>query len=241
MNVIQRFEDWKQHPFVRHPLVRRITGYSAGSVVAIILSEACFAAVLGPGHAGTTLASAAGFVGGAIPNYILNRRWAWRDRRGRARHSEVTLYMVVSLASFLVSAVVTHIAEEGARHLVASRSAQVALTAVAFLAVSAVFFVIKFLIYETVVFKKHAPTTEALSESTPADVAGLDLVGSDLAETMTLEPAPTQHYVNGHNGPVHRVPTSGGEPNYLRAVAKERAETFGVGPDAILRAASEED
>jgi len=145
--------------FARHPLVRRITGYSAGSVVAIVISEAAFAAALGWAHTGTTLASAAGFIGGAMPNYILNRRWAWRDRRGRDRSTEILLYMAVALASFLVSAVATHWSEAGARHLTADRGSQVALTAVAFLVVSGVFFVLKFVIYETVVFTK-APDAE---------------------------------------------------------------------------------
>jgi putative flippase GtrA len=148
------------HPLLRHPLVRRITGYSAGSVVAVIISEACFAAAYGWGHSGTTLASAAGFVGGAVPNYILNRRWAWRDRRGRSRRAELSLYMAVAIASFLVSAVVTHWAETGTRHLTAVRGWQVALITAAYLGVSAVFFVVKFVIYETVVFR-HAPVEQA--------------------------------------------------------------------------------
>jgi putative flippase GtrA len=151
---------WLAHPLLRHPLVRRITGYSAGSVVAVIISEACFAAAYGWGHSGTTLASAAGFVGGAVPNYILNRRWAWRDRRGRSRRAELSLYMAVAIASFLVSALVTHWAEAGARHLTAVRGWQVALITAAYLGVSAVFFVVKFVIYETVVFR-HATVEQA--------------------------------------------------------------------------------
>jgi putative flippase GtrA len=147
--------------FVRHPLVRRITGYSAGSVVAVIISEACFAAAYGWGHSGTTLASAAGFVGGAVPNYILNRRWAWRDRRGRNRRQEILLYMAVAVVSFLVSAAVTHWAEIGARHLTAVRGWQVVLITAAYLGVSGVFFAVKFVIYETLVF-------------TPSDAAALD-------------------------------------------------------------------
>jgi putative flippase GtrA len=91
-----------------------------------------------------------------VPNYVLNRRWAWRDRRGRDRRTEIMLYMVVALATFVVSAVVTHWAEGGARHLTADRGGQVALITAAFLAVSAVFFVVKFVIYETVVFTKTA-------------------------------------------------------------------------------------
>jgi putative flippase GtrA len=153
---------WLDHPAFRHPLVRRITGYSAGSVVAVVISETCFAVAYGWGHSGTTLAAAAGFVGGAVPNYILNRRWAWRDRRGRDRRTEILLYMTVAITSFLVSALVTHWAESGARHLTTVRGWQVALITAAYLAVSALFFVVKFIIYETLVFTK-ASDTDVLS------------------------------------------------------------------------------
>lgn len=153
----------------RSPLVRRVTGYSAGSVIAAFTSELAFAASFGWLHSGTTWASAAGFVGGAIPNYILNRRWAWSDRRGRTRRNEVILYMAVSLASFLVSAVVTDRAERWARHLTASQDMRVVLVAAAYLAVSAVFFAGKFVVYELIVFTHGpAPSEPASSESRSA-------------------------------------------------------------------------
>ncbi|MGO9558163.1 MAG: GtrA family protein [Acidimicrobiales bacterium] len=161
--LLDRARAFFAHPLVRHPLVRRITGYSAGSVVAIVISEACFAGAYGWAHSGTTIASAVGFVGGAVPNYVLNRRWAWQDRRGRDRRSELVMYMTVALATFVVSAVVTHFAEGAARHLTTDRSLQVALVTAAFLAVSAVFFVVKFVIYETLVFTKNAEVQPALA------------------------------------------------------------------------------
>lgn len=163
----------------RHPLLKRVTGYSAGSVVAIILSEAAFAAALGWGHTGTTIASAIGFLGGAVPNYILNRRWAWRDRRGRNRRAEVTLYMIVAFATFVVSAIVTHWTDAMARQLTADRGAQVALTTAAYFVVSGFFFVLKFVIYETVVFTK-APSSVA--EITNGDEVA-DVAGQKLEET----------------------------------------------------------
>ncbi len=161
---------WLKHPLMRHPLTRRITGYSAGSVVAIIISEACFAIALGWLHTGTTAASAIGFVGGAVPNYVLNRRWAWRDRRGRDRRSEIALYMVVAISTFVVSAIVTHWAEEAARRLTSNSGTQVALVTAAYLGVSAFFFVVKFVIYETVVFRKH-PGGKGKSDALLADSA----------------------------------------------------------------------
>lgn len=154
---------WSTRSLLGHPLTRRITGYSAGSLVAVVISEACFAAAYGWGHSGTTLASASGFVGGAVPNYILNRRWAWRDRRGRNRHQEILLYMAVAVVSFVVSAVVTHWAEIGARHLTAVRGWQVVLITAAYLGVSGAFFAVKFVLYEIVVFTaSEADASEGL-------------------------------------------------------------------------------
>jgi putative flippase GtrA len=136
----------------RRPLARRLTGYSAGSLVAAATAELAFVAVYGWGHAGTTWASSAGFVGGAVPNYVLNRKWAWPDRRGRDRRVEVALYAVVAMASFAAAALTTHWVEDAARRLAAGGAARSALLAATYLAVSGVFFAVKFALYERVVF-----------------------------------------------------------------------------------------
>ena len=145
-------EELSQKPWAQKPLARRIVGYSAGSVVATITSELAFLATLGWLHAGTTWASAAGFVGGAVPNYILNRRWAWSEQRGRDRRTEIALYMAVALSSFAASAVATHWADQGAGALTGDRGLTVLLTGLAYLGVSGVFFVGKFVLYERLVF-----------------------------------------------------------------------------------------
>ena len=148
-----------------HPLLQRATGYSAGSLIAAATSEVAFAVAYGWGHSGTTLASAAGFFGGAVPNYILNRRWAWReDRRGRSFRAELFLYFAISLASFAVSAITTGWAEDRARALTFSEGWQVVLVALAFLAVSAVFFIGKFVAYEVIVFTKASSPERVATE-----------------------------------------------------------------------------
>jgi putative flippase GtrA len=144
------------------PLTRRVTGYSAGSAIAAVTSELAFAAAYGWGHAGTTAASAIGFLGGAVPNYLLNRRWAWRDdRRGRSRGQEIALYTAVAVASFVVSALATSWAEDAAQSVTASAGWRVTLVALTYLAVSGVFFAAKFVVYELVVFTQSPPESES--------------------------------------------------------------------------------
>jgi putative flippase GtrA len=145
-------------------LLRRLTGYGASSLVAGPLGELAFAATYGWGHAGTTWASAAGFVVAAGPNYLLNRRWAWSDRRGRTRRSEAALYLAVALASFGAAALGTHWAQGVAHHVTTDAGWRVFLVASAYLAVAGIFFVAKFVCFELFVFKAGS---EAATTSSP--------------------------------------------------------------------------
>ena len=138
---------------VRHPLARRFGGYGAGSLVAAACGELGFVVTYGwaqrrdhVGHGGRIRRAR------AVPNYILNRRWAWSDRRGRSRRAEITLYLLV---------VAGQLRGVGGGHPLGcrpggivspSRAWQTVLVAGAYLAVSGVFFLLKFVLYETVVF-----------------------------------------------------------------------------------------
>ena len=55
----------------------KITRYAIGSVVALATSVVVFALLYVLGI-NTTICSIGAFVAGAIPNWILNRRWAWK-------------------------------------------------------------------------------------------------------------------------------------------------------------------
>jgi putative flippase GtrA len=154
----------------RLPLVRRFTGYSLGSVIAAATAEMAFVIAYGWAGAGVVGASAAGFVGGAVPNYFLNRRWAWPDRAGRRRRTEVVLYSAVALASFAISVAVTKWAEHWARSLTTDATWRVFVVAAAYLTVSGIVFVAKFVLYDLVVFTKgpsEAPSGGERSSAPP--------------------------------------------------------------------------
>ena len=141
------------------------------------------------GHSGTTWASAAGFVGGAVPNYVLNRRWAWPDRRSRDRRSELQRYAIISLLSFVTSVVVTHFAEQGAAQLTPDRGWRVAFIAGAYLLSSGVFFAIKFVAYERLVFTAPAATSPpSRLRATTASRASSDDAPSIAAPTTSSAP-----------------------------------------------------
>jgi putative flippase GtrA len=134
----------------------RATRSLVGSIIATICSEIVFAAAYGTSLLGTTGSSAAAFIAGAIPNYFLNRSWAWQ-RHGRVRvWREVVLYVVVSLISFGAAAVATAWAGHAADHVTSDHLVKTALVSAAYLATYAVLFVAKFLAYELVIFADPA-------------------------------------------------------------------------------------
>jgi putative flippase GtrA len=130
----------------------RFGRYTLGSVVAVVSSEIAFVLCFGSGLLGTTASSAVAFVAGAIPNYVLNRSWAW-GRRGRVRVGrEVLLYAIVSLASFVASALATGWASHVAPHVTDSHALRTTLVAGAYLATYAVLFLAKFVVFQVVIF-----------------------------------------------------------------------------------------
>jgi putative flippase GtrA len=130
----------------------RFGRYTLGSVVAVATSEVAFVTCYGTGLLGTTASSAVAFVAGAIPNYVLNRSWAF-GRRGRLRVGrEVGLYGLVSLASFAASAVATGWASHWAPHVTADHAGRTALVGAAYLATYGVLFLAKFAVFQKVIF-----------------------------------------------------------------------------------------
>jgi putative flippase GtrA len=99
------------------PLMVKLWRYGAGSVVAFVSSGvALFVGIQWVGLGATTSAVIA-FLVGAIPNWILNRQWAWQRTERQGMGAETTLYVVVSLISLGISAGVTKAAAIGANHL----------------------------------------------------------------------------------------------------------------------------
>jgi putative flippase GtrA len=104
----------------RTPSLLRIWRYGAGSIVAFITSGVAFYICIDWFGLGAITCSVIAFFAGAVPNWVLNRRWAWQKRGREGVGRETALYATVSLISLVASAVVTKLtalAAEDSSHL----------------------------------------------------------------------------------------------------------------------------
>ncbi len=134
-----------------------MTKYAVGSVIAFAMSNIVFALVYWPTDK-PFAASAAGFLAGAIPNWILNRRWAWQQT-GRPPAKQIITYTLVSA----VVLVTTSLATKWTNHQVAhvwhvgqGHGLRVMIVTAAYVAVTVVLFVAKFVVYEFWVFSERS-------------------------------------------------------------------------------------
>jgi putative flippase GtrA len=136
----------------------RFLRYTAGSVVALGVSEMALVIAYRSGAFGATGASIVAFFAGAVPNFLLNRSWVWGGRSGNRMRRELTLYAVVSLCSLVAAAAATswaaHIAPQNA-------DARTMFVAAAYLLTYGVLFLLKFAAYETIVFVAPKPHNDA--------------------------------------------------------------------------------
>lgn len=100
----------------RTPLVLRIWRYGAGSIFAFLTSTVVLSICFSWLNWGAFTSSTVAFFAGAVPNWILNRRWAWQRRGREGMGRETTLYVSVSLVSWLASSGATKLTAVAANH-----------------------------------------------------------------------------------------------------------------------------
>ena len=135
----------------RSALGGRITRYTLGSVIAAATSAVVFALLYVLG-VGTTACSVVAFVAGAIPNWILNRRWAWKVQGRIAIGREVVAYIVVSVLTLLATSEATAWTQRQVQGIPAHHGIRVLLVTGSYLAVFAILFVARFAVYEFWIF-----------------------------------------------------------------------------------------
>lgn len=101
----------------RTPAVLRMWRYGAGSVVAFVTSVVVLFACQYWFGFGAISSTVIAFFAGAIPNWMLNRRWAWQRRGREGVVTETTLYVIVSAVALGVSVAIDKFVAIEASHL----------------------------------------------------------------------------------------------------------------------------
>jgi putative flippase GtrA len=143
------------------PLSARITRYTLGSVVAALTSAIVFAILYVMG-AGTTACSVVAFIAGAIPNWILNRRWAWRVQGQIAFGREIVAYVIVSALTLFVTSETTAWTQRHVQNIPAHHGIRALLVTGSYLAVFAILFVARFTVYEVWIFSGRSRVRAAV-------------------------------------------------------------------------------
>jgi putative flippase GtrA len=147
-----------EHPvwarLTRTALSTRITKYALGSVVAFVTGNLVFALVYVSGGS-TTACSVAGFVAAAIPNWILNRRWAWQQS-GRPPARQIVGYAGVSIVVLITTSAVTGWTNAHVQSVPQHYGLRLLIVTAAYVAVTVVFFFVKFAIYDYWIFSERS-------------------------------------------------------------------------------------
>jgi putative flippase GtrA len=142
--------------------VVKVTRYAIGSVVALATSVIVFALLLDAG-VGTTADSILAFIAGALPNWILNRRWAWERTGEMDVAREVIGYTLISLIALAASSAGTGWVDTLLRHHLDHRhTLRVLLVTLAYVVVQGLLFVAKFVAYDRWVFTEGGRFRAAL-------------------------------------------------------------------------------
>jgi putative flippase GtrA len=155
----------------------KVTRYAIGSVIALATSIVVFALMYVAG-AGTTACSVSAFIAGAIPNWISNRRWAWKIQGEVEVLREIVAYLTISLIVLVASAAATGWTKHAVKGLTDPHGLRVLLVTSSYVLVQAVLFVAKFMVYEHWVFSgrsrlraglrsRHQVWTAARANRTP--------------------------------------------------------------------------
>ncbi|MDQ6606840.1 MAG: GtrA family protein [Actinomycetota bacterium] len=138
-----------------------MTRYALGSVIALLTSIVIFALLYVLG-ASTTACSIGAFLAGAVPNWILNRRWAWKIKGRVAWGREIVGYVAVSAVALVSSSLATAWTQDRVQSVPAHHGIRVALVTASYVAVQAILFAAKFVVYEHWVFAGRSRVRAAL-------------------------------------------------------------------------------
>jgi putative flippase GtrA len=143
--------------------------YAAGSLIATVLSQIALTVAYGVLGATAVVASIAAFFAGTIPNYFLNKAWAWSGHKVSHRRLIVS-YLAVIAVTNVAAIVMTVAADSVIRAHVRSDGLRTVLLDLAYLTSNLLMFVVKCVLFDGVLFK---PAARPDAEAVEAPAAGV--------------------------------------------------------------------
>lgn len=154
----------REHPLwarlTRTAFQARFVKYALGSVVAFVSGNLAFM-VLYVMAASTTVCSVGGFIAAAIPNWILNRRWAWQQK-GRPPARQIIGYIGVSIGVLAATSAATGWTNAQLQSIPQHYGLRLMIVTASYVAVTVALFLVKFGIYEYWVFSERSRVRAAL-------------------------------------------------------------------------------
>src|SRR5262245_53156357 len=140
---------------LRGPEGRKLFRYSCASVVAVAVSVVCLVILNGVIGLSAWLASTLSTAIAAVPNYEMNRKWAW-GKTGRSHLlQEVVPFWALAFLGWAVSTFSVHLMENYAHSHHFSHLMSTASVTIVYVGAFGVLWVAKFIIFNKVLFVHH--------------------------------------------------------------------------------------
>jgi putative flippase GtrA len=158
---------------LRSPTMRKLVKYSTASVVAVAVGQPVLWICFGPLGWSAVPSNLVSVSAGAVPNYLINRRWTWQQEGKNRLWGEVVPFWVMSALGMLLSLWAVSYAEDRWDTTVAIAIAQLSGFGVLWLA--------KFLVLDKVMWKivHDLQPDVAIDEAEAGLVGALSLDGTD--------------------------------------------------------------
>jgi putative flippase GtrA len=137
--------------------------YSAGSVVAYVVSGVVAFTCLDWLSMGAITSATIAFVAGAIPNWVLNRSWAWQRRGREGIVKETGLYVTISLVSYVLTVGATKLAALSVDQMHTTHTTKSLLLTLSYLFAVAVLTIVKYVAYDRFVFTRRTSRSQVPS------------------------------------------------------------------------------
>jgi putative flippase GtrA len=129
--------------------VARLARYAATSGMAFAVSEATLLILYGLNLTTATVAALIASLAGTVPSYLLSRYWIWREAARERVLRQVILYWIVSISCIALTSLLTGALASLAP---AGHPLHLLVVAIGYPIVMLTFWLIKFVIYQRIIF-----------------------------------------------------------------------------------------